>query len=141
MEELEDNQRVLRERRFDLDEQFANLATGCGFELSPRPERFEFIVSPDGKAILIECPEPIDWTRIGATALTTEAGPSMTTKLLYSSDFTRAILYLPSAVAGIYRLVVTYLPSLPAHLNWLTGWLDHRREEYTLTLEIPSEIR
>jgi len=144
LEELDAVRTTLRERRFELDDKFSSVATGLGFEISAKPERFEFFVSPDGKGVLVECPEPIDWTRIGAVALINGAGNSLDTKLLYSSDFTRAILYLPTAgqnlQPGVVQWTVAYLPFLPDHLSWLTGWLDHRREEYTLTLDIPAEI-
>jgi hypothetical protein len=144
----------LRDCRYDLDVAFEDLASKLGFELAAQPTRFEFILAYESRGILIQCPEPIDWTRIVAGEIkridvdddgsTTESPAAA--MLVYSSDFTRAILLLTSDGTTVdqFDVATTYLWTikqnfvLPPHLGWLSGWVTHRKETHVVTLETPG---
>jgi hypothetical protein len=147
VDDLDAKRVELRDDRFALDEKFTQLATNAGFELSPRPDRFQFSVSSDGKALLLELPEPIDWARYGAGLVADAANPATTSqaKLFYSSDCTRMIVLLdPSGSPARFESGHRYLwtiqqwPVIQPHLVWLTGWVDNRRRDFSLTLDIPA---
>lgn len=154
LEDLDATKKRLREARFGLDEQFENVASNLGFDLAARPVQFEFILAKNGKGLLIQSAEPLDWTRLSAGSITkgvdsfegNEQNGSIRTQLLYSSDLTRAILLLRPDDFSIqvfedghtYLWTLGQYINLPAHLDWLEGWVDHRKEMHTLTLEIPG---
>ena len=124
-------------------------------ELSPRPERFEFILSKNDMGLLIQSPEPIDWLRIDCRPLRDvgafaggENGSEalIATRFTYSSDLTRAILLLqpdggmiqPFQAGATYVWTIKEYAGLPPHLGWLDGWVWHRKKDHELALEIPD---
>jgi hypothetical protein len=148
VDDVEAERRSVRDARFALDQAFAAVASALGFELSPRPQGMQFVVSGDGRGLLLELAEPIDWTRYG-TGPIVEAMPggrSVQPALVYSSDFTRTILILGtvSSAPTLFQPLSTYLWSIrqsrliPEHLAWLRGWLEHHARDFVVTLEIPS---
>jgi hypothetical protein len=146
LSDLDDAKKTLRDARFNLDEHFDDLAGQLGFSPSPRPQRIDFVVSKTGRALFIELPEPIDWTRLLAGPIQETSGTPIPTRLLYSSDFTKAILLLsPATDATYFHPTTSYLWSieqygtLPDHLSWLRGWVENRRETHVLTIDIPAE--
>jgi hypothetical protein len=144
----------LRDCRYDLDLAFEELAAKLGFELSARPEHFEFILAYESRGLLVQSPEPIDWTRITAGEIKrvdvagngTRTETPLAAKLVYSSDLTRAIMLLTSDGVTIDQFdpAVTYLWTikqnfvLPSYLSWLNGWVTHRKETHVVTLEMPA---
>jgi hypothetical protein len=146
LEDLDRARKLVREVRYDMDEHFTHVARLLGFELAPRPERFEFLQAANRKGILIQCPEPIDWTRIKPDPLEFQGeSKSLPTQLLYSSDLTRGILLIrPTETsigffdAGRYVWTIQEFIDLPQHLSWLQGWVTHRRTTYKLTLDMPE---
>lgn len=148
LEDVEGIRRVLRNARYELDEAFSALATILGFELSARPGGFQFVVSNDGRGVLFELPEPLDWTRhgTGPIAEAIAGGASTQPAIYYSSDFTRGILLLGTVggmpdrfVAGsAYTWSIRQYTAIPDHLSWLRGWLEPRAREFTVTFEIPE---
>ena len=128
---------------------------------TPRPERFEFVLAQNRRGLLIECPEPIDWTRLMAGPLRQDSASTTCaelqcnerdTQILYNSDFTRALLILrsDSSITNISSSIAAFAPratylwtltqyvKLPAHREWLGSVFEGREDEYTLTIEIPS---
>lgn len=153
--EVDECRKNLREARFDLDERFGELVDLLAFELNPRPQLFEFILAKNGKGLLIQSSEPIDWMRIGCGPVTkgkessngaVTSGQPITTRFIYSSDLTRAILLLQPderviqifEPGGTYVWTIKEYVTLPPQLKYLEGWVSHRRKEYDLTLEIPN---
>lgn len=112
------------------------------------PWDFRFLISPGYHAVMLECPEPIDWTRLGCGPLTfVEDGrrTGLPTTWIYCSDLTRMILLSPTylglttfQVGKEYLWTVSqYMNGLPSHSSSLQNWLTHRQEEHVLTLRIP----
>jgi hypothetical protein len=144
----------LRDARYDLDVAFEDLAGKLGFDLATQPTRLEFILANESRGLLLQSPEPIDWTRITAGQIRrvdvaddgTRTTAPLAAKILYSSDFTRAILLLTQDGTTIDQFdpATTYLWTikqnfvLPPNLVWLTGWVTHRKETHVITLEIPT---
>ena len=152
LEDMSQAKKSLREARFDLDAAFEVSARLFGFDLAPRINQFEITVAQNGLGLLIETPEPLDWTRISsgifkvlAETLVGNPVKPQPAQFLYNSDFTRGILLLrkskvtlePFGGGETYEWVIKQNFHLPRYLEWLSGWVTHRREEHRLTLEIP----
>lgn len=151
--DLDDTSGLLREERYNLDVSFNAVAEALGLELPIRPKRLAFIRADAGKALFIQSPEPIDWTRLAAGSAqlvedivdATPQQQSIDTQLIYNSEMTCAILILPSdASINAFGLGQTYVwtimqyhGQLPTHLNWLQPLLTHQKKEYQLTLAMP----
>jgi hypothetical protein len=101
---------------------------------------------------MIQTPEPIDWTRLGAGPIRSpdSSATPFAAKLVQNSDFTLALLlrlsgqeidsttrYFPYDPGKTYLWDILEYQSLPPHLSWLQGWVDHRAATYTLAFEIP----
>lgn len=146
LEDLEKTRKRIREARYDLDVRFRDVALALGFELAARPERFEFVRASDGRGLLIECPEPIDWTRLLPGRIRTAAGLERATRFLYSSDLTRAIILIEESDGSIgsflpsthYVWSIEEFGQLPPQLEWLQGWVAHRHAVHHLILDMPA---
>ncbi len=151
LENVEEAQKLLREARFNLDTAFEAIAQHLGFSLAPQPDQFEFFVAANGLGLLLQSPEPIEWTTIGAGPIesdgsSTTSESESTTRFVYSSDLTRAILCIESAQqtlgtfepGGRYVWTLTEFRNIPQHLSWLRGWVEHLQRDHLITLEIPQ---
>jgi hypothetical protein len=148
VQDLDKERRNLRVARYALDEAFLAAANGFGLDLSPSPGQFRFVVSQDGRGLLLEFPEPIDWTRYSVGPVqeaSNESNASTQPAVLYTSDFTRILVVLGTGGGAPeefkpsqqYRVTIRQFPTVPEHLGWLQGWIEQRRRDFNLVLEIP----
>jgi hypothetical protein len=145
-DEMEVVRRALVTCRFELDSAFDAIAATAGLELSALPERFEMTVAQNGAGLLMEMPEPLDWTTVAPRPMRKGGiDDPIPTRLAYTSDFTRVIVLLEGATldtvlfdaGATYTWTIERFSQLPLHLAWLEGWVGSRSDPVTLTLEIP----
>lgn len=155
-EDLNAAAEAVRVARFGLDEAFACVVARAGLEPALQPNDLSVQRASSGKTLLIQSGEPIDWTRILAGKIAVATGgldpagcPVLeltATQMLYSSDLTKCLLLVgpTGSTPATFEALKTYVwridqfTQLPPHLSWLRGWIDHRRDSYSLTLEMPQ---
>jgi hypothetical protein len=155
-EDLNTAAEAVRVARFGLDEAFACVVARAGLEPALQPNDLSVQRASSGRALLIQSCEPIDWTRILAGKIAKATGgldsagcpilEPTATQMLYSSDLTKCLLLVgpTGSTPATFEALKTYVwridqfTQLPPHLSWLRGWIDHRRESYSLTFEMPQ---